>query len=641
MNYEHDASPGFVQPVRNNIYNSSISSAASASTASIWSTASASSQGSDDSSIFDGPVTSQASDSDSCDSFLSRKGINQPSVVPTELRQNPRRSAAGRAAPPLLVRQSDRKVDFVDNLVDSSTQIVEAIWPTSSSLCRREQGSKGVLPLRTFIQETLRRSRTSFSTLQVALYYLLLIKPRVPSHRFIMEQFDDRAATQSLLCGRRMFLAALILASKYLQDRNYSARAWSKISGLNTQEINQNEIAFLQAVDWKLHICKDVYQAWADIVHKFTPPSGPSSPGGCSQLVSQQHEVWRHIILGLDADLSNIEALVISAHSSLKASDLSLASPRSILNMAQEAPTSTPAPRSTPAPMEPTPFGARATGRMGPTTTQLPTPRLTPQSNGLSTPAAGAAPSTLSRSNAMASAMSQATVCNTAHYLDRLPTPASSSPQSYSSIRRSSLANSVSTASSPESMISDSSRLSRSSSFSSVSSSASATLPSRFRTTKPGNERLSRKPSFPSVPEQDCDIQESASPGSYTGPVGHVGDWSVPVDHNLTGRKRQLGDMMNDAASNAARTLQELRRSRGAVGTHTTNDDTPLQSNVRDLLNVSYGQSGWPASMLETRYRPEYPDRKRVCCSTEASRVYNATPAFHVRALGMWQGILN
>ncbi|CAJ0829500.1 3967_t:CDS:2 [Entrophospora sp. SA101] len=35
-------------------------------------------------------------------------------------------------------------------------------------------------------------------------------------------------------CGRRMFLASLIIASKYLQDKNYSNTAWSKICGLQT-----------------------------------------------------------------------------------------------------------------------------------------------------------------------------------------------------------------------------------------------------------------------------------------------------------------------------------------------------------------------------------------------------------------------
>jgi len=35
-----------------------------------------------------------------------------------------------------------------------------------------------------------------------------------------------------LLCPRRTFLAALILASKFIQDKCYSNRAWAKLSGL-------------------------------------------------------------------------------------------------------------------------------------------------------------------------------------------------------------------------------------------------------------------------------------------------------------------------------------------------------------------------------------------------------------------------
>ena len=120
--------------------------------------------------------------------------------------------------------------------------MVEVIWPLSVVPCKSEGASgRGVLPLRTYIEETLRRSRTSYSTLQVALYYLVLIKPFIPKNDFTQEQKMDCPASRSLMCGRRMFLAALILASKYLQDRNYSAKAWSKMSGLKISEINTNE----------------------------------------------------------------------------------------------------------------------------------------------------------------------------------------------------------------------------------------------------------------------------------------------------------------------------------------------------------------------------------------------------------------
>ncbi|KAI9809254.1 MAG: hypothetical protein M1825_002545 [Sarcosagium campestre] len=233
-------------------------------------------------------------------------------IVAPEQRVNPRRTnrtdslgscrCAGTARPPpSLVRQSDRKVNFVDSLVDSATQLVQIIWPLSviASRCDSTLGAKGVLPLRIFIQETLRRSGTSYSTLQVALYYLVMIKPHVPKRDFTMEQTDDAHCARALQCGRRMFLAALMLASKYLQDRNYSARAWSKISGLSTQEINSNEMTFLTIINWRLHIPESVFQRWTDMVLDFipSPPSVPlpsASPArGHSSTASLQRHVRR------------------------------------------------------------------------------------------------------------------------------------------------------------------------------------------------------------------------------------------------------------------------------------------------------------------------------------------------------------
>jgi hypothetical protein len=44
-----------------------------------------------------------------------------------------------------------------------------------------------------------------------------------------------------LLCPRRTFLALLILASKFSQDKCYSNRAWAKLSGLPAREIGRCE----------------------------------------------------------------------------------------------------------------------------------------------------------------------------------------------------------------------------------------------------------------------------------------------------------------------------------------------------------------------------------------------------------------
>jgi hypothetical protein len=671
---ENDPLP-FVKSYQHGPYSSSIASSASSSTASVWSDAS--SQSSDDTSI-----SATSDTSESCDPYCysqqtaaaqsetATSHIRSRSDVPQELRQNPRRTSASTTTrsgcPPSLVRQCDRKVNFVDNLVDSSTQIVEAIWPLSSVVCRQELGSKAVLPLRTFIQETLRRSRTSYSTLQVALYYLILIKPHVPKHDFTMEQPDEVHANRALQCGRRMFLAALILASKYLQDRNYSARAWSKISGLATQEINQNEMAFLVAVNWKLHIADEVFKRWTEIVLKYTPSQPPSPGSVCSQISEHQTQRWKNVILKLTPELDNIEGLIPLTPSKISPCDLAPVTPPAFSpcrertgSFSFEFPDTTPTPKSynAPATMEPSPASVHTPGRLAPALGLLPTPRLTPQNSGLSTPAVNATPCFLSGSRSMGFAMHQASNVAAAQNFDRWPGLINSSPQSYAPSRRSSLATSVSTVSSPESMVSDTSRTSRSSSISSASSVVSAPftkldVQARCRYAKLCSERYGVRPTIASVPE---DFEEScitSSPESYTGPVGK--DMS---EMSLDTPLGQHGSDVDDAAS-AARALQELQNyyqttkqscptSRAKLGSKRTRPqsmDHSLQENVREMLNATYysaTEREWPEAMIRGRASIGG-GRKRVCYSSESCSIPSIHPVMGGQGgPGMWTGILN
>lgn len=205
-----------------------------------------------------------------------------------------------------------------------------------------------VIPLHIFVKETLRRSRTTLSTLQLALYYIYRIRNQVlaaqekirqdhiqqqhkqrqqhqhqplsPNGSFDNYSSDDDtrqqrdyfhsisaahtkaqiqknslpltppganhtptalsplslssststspilAKSEPVGCGRRMFLAALILASKFQQDRTYSNKAWSKISGLPVAEINLNEITFLTLIDYRLFVSQAVFQKWVTIL---------------------------------------------------------------------------------------------------------------------------------------------------------------------------------------------------------------------------------------------------------------------------------------------------------------------------------------------------------------------------------------
>lgn len=607
----------------------------------------------------------------------SLKSIDAP--LPAEMRQNPRRcpTAVSCRAPPALVRQSERTVKFVDSLVDSATQMVEIIWPLSVPTCPNERVSgRGVLPLRTFIQETLRRSRTSYSTLQVALYYLILIKAHVPKIDFTMEQPEDQSI-RALQCGRRMFLAALILASKYLQDRNYSARAWSKISGLKVVEINTNEMAFLKAVNWKLHITDPVFERWQAIVLRAAPSHPPPSPGA-SQMCFGMND-WKTMIPMLTPELDTFDIV--------RRNSVQLCIPKRLTPPPLPTTTcpvreswiqeSTPAPRAkaTPFCLEPTVDmtpPAPLLSRLGP----LPTPQMTPQSTVSNTPAVSVA-SMGSRRPSMCTAMAQhqsmmSARCN----LDQwTPTPRFNGLEAYQfSGRRPSLAASTtSSSSSPDSMVSDnSSRSSRASSISSVSSVAWAPNAKLAKLATCRNAGLP----YPvqQKEKESADVfptivtSESLSSPDFDG--FHINDASEPTpvpfhpsdDVSPITSSEEVAKGRKRCRSSVDMSLQQNVRNlvnpeKIAAETLLTLDPSVLQrtpSIIPDgslassfLLQTPGGRtpsSTFDAKALQSPFavvpevrRPVQKDlgRKRACCASEVAQVLQSRSG-----PGMWEGII-
>lgn len=121
---------------------------------------------------------------------------------------------------------------------------METVWP--SRVFR--------LPFREFIYEVVRRSRVHTSVFQVALCYIARMKPIILEARRRGEDVPQRIA-----CGRRVLIAALQLATKYIQDRCYSVNVWSRISGLSVKDLVANELALMQALDWNLFVPHTVY----------------------------------------------------------------------------------------------------------------------------------------------------------------------------------------------------------------------------------------------------------------------------------------------------------------------------------------------------------------------------------------------
>ena len=520
---------------------------------------------------------------------------------------------------------------------DTTAQMIEVIWPLSVVSCSRDTvlGGKTILGLRTFIQEVLKRSKTSYSTLQVALYYLILIKAFVPKCDFTMEQFEDSNASRAMQCGRRMFLAALILASKYLQDRNYSARAWSKISGLKVCEINTNEMAFLHAVKWKLHVPESLFQRWTDVVLKYSSAQSDKPTADLSRS-------WKSVVSQLTPDLDNLGTLDVLGEplSSMTSANWPASNPdkdwgvgcKSEYNLPIRStlPQPTSAPRfsspfsssneqtptnsfAIPQVLEPTPRACPPTAEKLPpmlTLGQLPTPQLTPHAvSSFCTPAVGASGS-CSRRSSMGYAMKhvQNTNLNQSAFDLWKPNPYPAFP---TSARRSSLARSISSSmSSPESMVSDtSSRSSRSSSISSVASSTCALSQPRLAvqaTRRCAKMQLSgikervRPACFPLTNDDgywaaytaSSDVYDvNSSIDSRKSSVGHAQSLQCvpsPIPHDLSDQEAAEG--LRQLALNLPRNPpQSLRQACQSTLTRKRErtesaDLTPIQQNVRALL---------------------------------------------------------
>ncbi|KXN91061.1 G1/S-specific cyclin pas1 [Leucoagaricus sp. SymC.cos] len=244
-----------------------------------------------------------------------------------------------------------------DPLLNSSISV-----SSSSTTVSPQSGSdlRNIVPIKGFVHEVIRRSRTSGCVLQTALCYLEAIRPRIPdllrkeqsgedSHfeadistrilpateaelKFeeecrlleasglesdlvppsdlastvritdvqpVDDPLDVRSETLSdasksvapfpdalitptptlpspLLCPRRTFLASLILASKFTQDKCYSNRAWAKLSGLPAREIGRCERALGEALDWRLWVGKTPTQ------NSLACSSAPAAPSASS-----------------------------------------------------------------------------------------------------------------------------------------------------------------------------------------------------------------------------------------------------------------------------------------------------------------------------------------------------------------------
>ncbi|ORY02718.1 hypothetical protein K493DRAFT_191005, partial [Basidiobolus meristosporus CBS 931.73] len=122
----------------------------------------------------------------------------------------------------------------------------------SSLVTRLWYGNAGVdtTMLVAFCERVLSWCDSSPSNIYLALMYLQRLKQYCPR----------------LSGGRgsevRIFAVALLLASKYLEDRPFNNRTWSVITGLDSYEIGVMEREFLSCIQYQLHVSEAEFRRW-------------------------------------------------------------------------------------------------------------------------------------------------------------------------------------------------------------------------------------------------------------------------------------------------------------------------------------------------------------------------------------------
>lgn len=119
-----------------------------------------------------------------------------------------------------------------------------------------------------FVRHLLKRSRATRSVLQLAIFYLFRIRPHIMQR----SQYDP-----IVKCGRRMFLAALICAHKYLYDNTFTNTSWARISKLPVKEVNAAEKSLLDILDYRLYVPTEIYEKFESQL-KEAMPQEPALP---------------------------------------------------------------------------------------------------------------------------------------------------------------------------------------------------------------------------------------------------------------------------------------------------------------------------------------------------------------------------
>ncbi|ORX89117.1 hypothetical protein K493DRAFT_318953 [Basidiobolus meristosporus CBS 931.73] len=131
--------------------------------------------------------------------------------------------------------------------------------------------------LNCFLRRVVHYSGTTYSTLLTAILYLFRLNSMraVPAEEDPLGRFREKGVQSPVGCGGRLFMAALVTAHKFLQDRAVSTQTWSRLSNIPIPQLNTDELEFLKAIQFQLFITTRSFEKWSVLLRTTTASGNP------------------------------------------------------------------------------------------------------------------------------------------------------------------------------------------------------------------------------------------------------------------------------------------------------------------------------------------------------------------------------
>ncbi|CCD23858.1 Pcl5p NDAI_0C01980 [Naumovozyma dairenensis CBS 421] len=146
---------------------------------------------------------------------------------------------------------SNSKLEYNMSLVDTIAEFLsETVKYLSTKKVPNEKSS-----IKTYLMEILKRSQSSRNNVIVASFYFQKLYNSV--------QLNQDPNPEFVHCSKRIFLSCLILSHKFLNDKTFSMKAWSLISGISKRDLSILERWCLMRLNYHLVVDVTEINKWS------------------------------------------------------------------------------------------------------------------------------------------------------------------------------------------------------------------------------------------------------------------------------------------------------------------------------------------------------------------------------------------